>query len=159
MFKFVLQLKICYNEIMKKGFTYLELLIVIGLIAILLYLTLTSFRSRTDLKLSLENFTLQLKEDLRYVRMRAIINKNNTEFRFNPNYTSYTFLDDKGMEITRVNNENIIINSTGTIFSFDDDGNLTISGTYTSGEIKLSLDVYSATLRINNKGFIEVVGP
>lgn len=144
---------------MKKGFTYLELLIIIGIIAILLYVTLTSFRSRTDLKLSLENFTTQLKEDLRYVRMQAIITKNDANFRFNPNYTSYTFLDDKGMEITRVNNGNIIINSTGTIFSFDGDGDLTISGTYTSGVIILSLDVYSATLRINNKGFIEVVGP
>ena len=144
---------------MKKGFTYLELLMVIGLIAVLLYLALTSFRSKTDLKLSLENFTTQLKEDLRYVRMRAIMNKNDAKLYFNPNYTSYTFLDDKGMEITRTNNENIIINSTGTIFSFDSDGDLTIDGTYTSGDINLSLDIYSATLKINNKGFIEVIGP
>lgn len=144
---------------MKKGFTFIELLIVIGLIAILLYVSFISLRSKTDLKLSLENFATQLKEDLRYVRMRAIMTKDNMELTFNPSYTSYTFLDDKGLTITRTNSENIIINSTGTIFSFDSDGDLTIDGTYTSGEIKLSLDIYSSTLRINNKGFIEVEGP
>lgn len=144
---------------MKKGFTFIELLIVIGLIVILLYVSFISLRSKTDLKLSLENFATQLKEDLRYVRMRAIMTKNNVELSFNPSYTSYTFLDDKGLTITRTNSENIIINSTGTIFSFDGDGDLTIDGTYTSGEIKLSLDIYSSTLRINNKGFIEVEGP
>jgi prepilin-type N-terminal cleavage/methylation domain-containing protein len=144
---------------MKKGFSFLELLAVIGLIAILLYITLTSFRSKTDLKLSLENFTTQLKEDLRYVRMRAIITKTDMELHFNPSYTSYTFLDDKGLIILRENTENITIDSTGTIFSFDSDGDLTIDNTYTSGEINLSLDIYSATLRINNKGFIEVKGP
>lgn len=144
---------------MKKGFTFIELLIVIGLIVILLYVSFISLRSKTDLKLSLENFATQLKEDLRYVRMRAIMTKDNMELTFNPSYTSYTFLDDKGLTITRTNSENIIINSTGTIFSFDSDGDLTIDGTYTSGEIKLSLDIYSSTLRINNKGFIEVEGP
>lgn len=144
---------------MKKGFTFIELLIVIGLIVILLYVSFISLRSKTDLKLSLENFATQLKEDLRYVRMRAIMTKNNVELSFNPSYTSYTFLDDKGLTITRTNSENIIINSTGTIFSFDSDGDLTIDGTYTSGEIKLSLDIYSSTLRINNEGFIEVEGP
>lgn len=144
---------------MKNGFSFLEILIAILLISIFLYITLILFRSKPDLKIILEDFTTQLKEDLRYVRMRAIITDSYVELRFNPLYTSYTFLDDRGFEIKRENKYSITINPTGTVFSFDSEGDLTISGTFTSGEIRLFLDIYSSTLKINNKGFIEVQGP
>ncbi|MGB9857611.1 MAG: prepilin-type N-terminal cleavage/methylation domain-containing protein [Dictyoglomaceae bacterium] len=145
---------------MKKGFTFLEILIVIGIIAILFYVALTSFASKPDSKLILQNFTTQLVEDLRFVRQRAIIthSTDGLDLTFASTFTSYTFLDEKGNIVTRTLT-GVIVNSTATIFSFDEEGKLTADNAETYAVLTLILDTYSSTININSLGFIERYGP
>uniref|UniRef100_A0A7C3RJX8 Prepilin-type N-terminal cleavage/methylation domain-containing protein n=1 Tax=Dictyoglomus thermophilum TaxID=14 RepID=A0A7C3RJX8_DICTH len=143
---------------MKKGFSFLEVIVVISILGILLWITYNSILSKPDSKILLQNTTNQFIQDIRYIRQRAIINKTDWILIISPQaYTSYTFLDDKGKIVTRFFN-NISVNTTATLFSFDRDGNFTADYTETYAILTLIIDNYTSTIRINSLGFIEVEG-
>jgi prepilin-type N-terminal cleavage/methylation domain-containing protein len=144
---------------MKKGFTFLELLFVLAIIGVLIYIAFTSFASKPDSRLLLQNTVSQFNQDIRYVRQRAIINKTDwTLIIDSSTYSSYTFLDDKGNIITRDFNK-ISVSSSATLFSFDRDGYFTGDDTETYAVLTLTIDNYTSTIKINSLGFIEVQGP
>jgi len=144
---------------MKKGFSFLEVIVVISILGILLWVAYTSVLSKPDSKILLQNTINQFTQDIRYIRQRAIINKTVWTLTISPSaYTSYTFLDDKGKIVTRSFNK-ISVNTTATLFSFDRDGYLTADGTETYAILTLTIDNYTSTIKINSLGFIEVQGP
>lgn len=144
---------------MKKGFTFLELLFVLAIIGALIWVALTTFASKPDSRVLLQNTVNQFIQDIRFIRQRAIINKTDWDLIINPvTYTSYTFLDDKGYTIIR-SFSNISVNSTATFFSFDKDGYFTADDTETYAILTLTIDTYSSTIKINSLGFIERYGP
>jgi prepilin-type N-terminal cleavage/methylation domain-containing protein len=144
---------------MKKGFSFLEVIVVISILGILLWVAYTSVLSKPDSKILLQNTINQFTQDIRYIRQRAIINKTVWTLTISPSaYTSYTFLDDKGKIVTRSFNK-ISVNTTATLFSFDRDGYLTADDTETYAIITLTIDNYTSTIKINSLGFIEVQGP
>jgi len=144
---------------MKKGFSFLEVIVVISILGILLWVAYTSVLSKPDSKILLQNTINQFTQDIRYIRQRAIINKTDWTLTISPSaYTSYTFLDDKGKIVTRSFNK-ISVNTTATLFSFDRDGYLTADDTETYAILTLTIDNYTSTIKINSLGFIEVQGP
>jgi prepilin-type N-terminal cleavage/methylation domain-containing protein len=144
---------------MKKGFSFLEVIVVISILGILLWVAYTSVLSKPDSKILLQNTINQFTQDIRYIRQRAIINKTDWTLTISPSaYTSYTFLDDKGNIVTRSFNK-ISVNTTATLFSFDRDGYLTADDTETYAILTLTIDNYTSTIKINSLGFIEVQGP
>jgi prepilin-type N-terminal cleavage/methylation domain-containing protein len=144
---------------MKKGFSFLEVIVVISILGILLWVAYTSVLSKPDSKILLQNTINQFTQDIRYIRQRAIINKTVWALTISPSaYTSYTFLDDKGKIVTRSFNK-ISVNTTATLFSFDRDGYLTADDTETYAILTLTIDNYTSTIKINSLGFIEVQGP
>jgi prepilin-type N-terminal cleavage/methylation domain-containing protein len=144
---------------MKKGFSFLEVIVVISILGILLWVAYTSVLSKPDSKILLQNTINQFTQDIRYIRQRAIINKTVWTLAISPSaYTSYTFLDDKGKIVTRSFNK-ISVNTTATLFSFDRDGYLTADDTETYAILTLTIDNYTSTIKINSLGFIEVQGP
>jgi prepilin-type N-terminal cleavage/methylation domain-containing protein len=144
---------------MKKGFSFLEVIVVISILGILLWVAYTSVLSKPDSKILLQNTINQFTQDIRYIRQRAIINKTVWTLTITPSaYTSYTFLDDKGNIVTRSFNK-ISVNTTATLFSFDRDGYLTADDTETYAILTLTIDNYTSTIKINSLGFIEVQGP
>jgi len=144
---------------MKKGFSFLEVIVVISILGILLWVAYTSVLSKPDSKILLQNTRNQFTQDIRYIRQRAIINKTVWTLTIFPSaYTSYTFLDDKGNIVTRSFNK-ISVNTTATLFSFDRDGYLTADNTETYAILTLTIDNYTSTIKINSLGFIEVQGP
>ncbi len=144
---------------MKKGFSFLEVIVVISILGILLWVAYTSVLSKPDSKILLQNTINQFTQDIRYIRQRAIINKTVWTLTIFPSaYTSYTFLDDKGNIVTRSFNK-ISVNTTATLFSFDRDGYLTADNTETYTILTLTIDNYTSTIKINSLGFIEVQGP
>lgn len=144
---------------MKKGFSFLEVIVVISILGILLWVAYTSVLSKPDSKILLQNTINQFTQDIRYIRQRAIINKTVWTLTITPlAYTSYTFLDDKGNIVTRSFNK-ISVNTTATLFSFDRDGYLTADDTETYAILTLTIDNYTSTIKINSLGFIEVQGP
>lgn len=144
---------------MKKGFSFLEVIVVISILGILLWVAYTSVLSKPDSKILLQNTINQFTQDIRYIRQRAIINKTVWTLTISPSaYTSYTFLDDKGKIVTRSFNK-ISVNTTATLFSFDRDGYLTADDTETYAILTLTIDNYTSTIKINSLGFIEVQGP
>jgi len=144
---------------MKKGFSFLEVIVVISILGILLWVAYTSVLSKPDSKILLQNTINQFTQDIRYIRQRAIINKTVWTLTISPSaYTSYTFLDDKGKIVTRSFNK-ISVNTTATLFSFDGDGYLTADDTETYAILTLTIDNYTSTIKINSLGFIEVQGP
>jgi len=144
---------------MKKGFSFLEVIVVISILGILLWVAYTSVLSKPDSKILLQNTINQFTQDIRYIRQRAIINKTVWTLIISPSaYTSYTFLDDKGKIVTRSFNK-ISVNTTATLFSFDRDGYLTADVTETYAILTLTIDNYTSTIKINSLGFIEVQGP
>jgi len=143
----------------KKGFSFLEVIVVISILGILLWVAYTSVLSKPDSKILLQNTINQFTQDIRYIRQRAIINKTVWTLTIFPSaYTSYTFLDDKGNIVTRSFNK-ISVNTTATLFSFDRDGYLTADNTETYTILTLTIDNYTSTIKINSLGFIEVQGP
>ncbi|MCX7721042.1 MAG: prepilin-type cleavage/methylation domain-containing protein [Dictyoglomus thermophilum] len=148
---------------MKRGFNLLEVIAIVFILAILLGIAFISLRSGPDKKLILENVVNQFKEDIRFVRQRAIINKTTWTLSLMPSptyttYTSYIFLDDKNNVVLRkLSNLNQVI-STATLFSFDSDGNFMGDDSETSATLTLSIDVYTATIKINSLGYVEVIG-
>jgi prepilin-type N-terminal cleavage/methylation domain-containing protein len=144
---------------MKKGFSFLEVIVVISILGILLWVAYTSVLSKPDSKILLQNTINQFTQDIRYIRQRAIINKTVWTLTITPSaYTYYTFLDDKGKIVTRSFNK-ISVNTTATLFSFDRDGYLTADDTETYAILTLTIDNYTSTIKINSLGFIEVQGP
>jgi prepilin-type N-terminal cleavage/methylation domain-containing protein len=144
---------------MKKGFSFLEVIVVISILGVLLWVAYTSVLSKPDSKILLQNTINQFTQDIRYIRQRAIINKTVWTLTISPSaYTSYTFLDDKGKIVTRSFNK-ISVNTTATLFSFDRDGYLTADDTETYAILTLTIDNYTSTIKINSLGFIEVQGP
>jgi len=147
---------------MKKGFSFLEVIVVISILGILLWVAYTSVLSKPDSKILLQNTINQFTQDIRYIRQRAIINKTVWTLTITPSaYTYYTFLDDKGKIVTRSFNK-ISVNTTATLFSFDRDGYLTADdteSTETYAILTLTIDNYTSTIKINSLGFIEVQGP
>jgi len=143
---------------MKKGFSFLEILIVIGLIGVFTYIAMISFASKPDVKIQLQNFTTQLIDDLRFVRQRAIISKTPMSLTFvssDTSYTSYNFSNEKGAVVERVFPEGLTLTPSTTVLTFDRDGNLI----GTEATLTLTMAPYSATIKINSLGFIEVQGP
>ncbi|MGC8813255.1 pilus assembly FimT family protein [Dictyoglomus sp.] len=150
---------------MKRGFSFIEVIVIVSILAILLVIALISFRSSPDKKLILENIVNQFKEDIRFVRQRAIINKTTWTLSLIPSststyttYTSYTFLDDKNKTVLRTLTNLDQVTSTATLFSFDKDGIFTGDALETSATLTFQIETYSATIRINPMGYIEVTG-
>ncbi|MGB9788150.1 GspH/FimT family pseudopilin [Dictyoglomus turgidum] len=148
---------------MKRGFSFIEVIVIVSILAILLGIALISFRSSPDKKLILENIVNQFKEDIRFVRQRAIINKTTWTLSLIPSptyttYTSYTFLDDKNKTVLRTLTNLDQVKSTATLFSFDKDGIFTGDALETSATLTFQIETYSATIRINPMGYIEVTG-
>jgi len=148
---------------MKRGFSFIEVIVIVSILAILLGIALISFRSSPDKKLILENIVNQFKEDIRFVRQRAIINKTTWPLSLIPSptyttYTSYTFLDDKNKTVLRTLTNLDQVKSTATLFSFDKDGIFTADALETSATLTFQIETYSATIRINPMGYIEVTG-
>ncbi|HOP95444.1 MAG: prepilin-type N-terminal cleavage/methylation domain-containing protein [Dictyoglomaceae bacterium] len=145
---------------MKKGFSFLEILIVIGLIGVFTYIAMISFASKPDVKIQLQNFTTQLIDDLRFVRQNSIILKSARSLTFvsieqSDTYTSYNFSNEKGAVVERVFPEGLTLTPSTTVLTFDRDGNLI----GTEATLTLTMAPYSATIKINSLGFIEVQDP
>ncbi|ACI20112.1 pilus assembly FimT family protein [Dictyoglomus thermophilum] len=141
----------------------MEVIAIVFILAILLGIALISLRSGPDKKLILENVVNQFKEDIRFVRQRAIINKTIWTLSLMPSptyttYTSYIFLDDKNKIVLRKLSDINQVISTATLFSFDSDGNFMGDDSETSATLTLSIDVYTATIKINSLGYVEVIG-
>jgi len=148
---------------MKRGFNLLEVIAIVFILAILLGIAFISLRSGPDKKLILENVVNQFKEDIRFVRQRAIINKTPCTLSLMPSptyttYTSYIFLDDKNKIVLRKLSDLNKVISTDTLFSFDSDGNFMGDDSETSATLTLSIDVYTATIKINSLGYVQVLG-
>lgn len=141
----------------------MEVIAIVFILAILLGIAFISLRSGPDKKLILENVVNQFKEDIRFVRQRAIINKTIWTLSLMPSptyttYTSYIFLDDKNKIVLRKLSDLNQVISTATLFSFDSDGNFMGDDSETSATLTLSIDVYTATIKINSLGYVEVIG-
>ncbi len=148
---------------MKRGFSFIEAIVIISILVILLGIAIISLSSGPDKKLILENTVNQFKEDLRFIRQRAIINKTTWTLSLIPSstyttYTSYIFLDDKNKIILRTLTNLDQVSSTATVFSFNTEGNFVGDTSETSATLTLQIGVYSAIIKINPWGYIEVIG-
>jgi prepilin-type N-terminal cleavage/methylation domain-containing protein len=78
----------------KRGFTLLELLIVLGLIALVAALAIPAYYSRPAV--TLDNAAKLLARDLRAAQNRAASQRTHVEFRFLPQGDGYEAVDESG---------------------------------------------------------------
>jgi prepilin-type N-terminal cleavage/methylation domain-containing protein len=168
------------NTLAKKGFTLIELVVVIGLIALMTALVLPNYRSG-DQRLALQRSAHKLSQDLRRVQEMAISAK---EFDGAPADYDYSYgvylredqptqyilfadLDngkdyDSGEEIeilafeTRVEIGNLSPASSLTIVFSPPDPTVTLSPDASSVSITIEVETLQKNIRVNKAGLIYV---